>query len=377
MLFYVYLISLIATITVIQAQTLPSATTCAKGSPISIKRNDCKQAFGQFAIESGVIFWSPHANSHSCGTCKVMFQNPGTYSFTLQLTTSLNVLQTDNYYQTQRAPLHPSRRSQSRCANCLPTRHRRVRGFTETVPSAITCAPGQGSPILKDDCKKAFAKFFKESGIVYWSRGADSESCGTCKITLTKPSMRTNSVHRAGLDGDALTALNSGMDKCTGAPANVTIGITQPISVLLDNGVGDQQFATLTGIQAQTLPTATTCAQPQGQGNSIAKDDCTKALSKFYVESGVVFWSRKVDSHACGTCKVTFTKPSVPNSVHLAGPGTRSLKTTSPVNRINGDAVTALRQGIETCGGAPVNVTIGDSNQPISVLLDYGAGEKC
>ncbi|KAI9605933.1 hypothetical protein H4Q26_004303 [Puccinia striiformis f. sp. tritici PST-130] len=100
-----------------------------------------------------------------------------------------------------------------------------------------------------------------------------------------------------------------------------------------------------------------------GQGNSIAKDDCTKALSKFYVESGVVFWSRKVDSHACGTCKVTFTKPSVPNSVHLAG--------------INGDAVTALRQGIETCGGAPVNVTIGDSNQPISVLLDYGAGEKC
>ncbi|KAH9455331.1 hypothetical protein Pst134EA_022802 [Puccinia striiformis f. sp. tritici] len=145
--------------------------------------------------------------------------------------------------------------------------------------------------------------------------------------------------------------------------------------------------ATLTGIQAQTLPTATTCAQPQGQGNSIAKDDCTKALSKFYVESGVVFWSRKVDSHACGTCKVTFTKPSVPNSVHLAG--------------INGDAVTALRQGIETCGGAvsetfpnfssiastnlmtcpikfqPVNVTIGDSNQPISVLLDYGAGEKC
>ncbi|KAH9455324.1 hypothetical protein Pst134EA_022795 [Puccinia striiformis f. sp. tritici] len=68
----------------------------------------------------------------------------------------------------------------------------------ETVPSAITCAPGQGSPILKDDCKKAFAKFFKESGIVYWSRGADSESCGTCKITLTKPSMRTNSVHRAG-----------------------------------------------------------------------------------------------------------------------------------------------------------------------------------
>ncbi|POW08865.1 hypothetical protein PSTT_07233, partial [Puccinia striiformis] len=41
--------------------------------------------------------------------------------------------------------------------------------------------------------------------------------------------------------GDALTALNSGMDKCTGAPANVTIGITQPISVLLDNGVGNQQ----------------------------------------------------------------------------------------------------------------------------------------
>ncbi|KAI9618471.1 hypothetical protein H4Q26_012292 [Puccinia striiformis f. sp. tritici PST-130] len=70
MLFYVYLISLIATIGVIQAQTLPSATTCAKGSPISIKRNDCKEAFGQFAIERGIIFWSPHANSHSCGTCK-------------------------------------------------------------------------------------------------------------------------------------------------------------------------------------------------------------------------------------------------------------------------------------------------------------------
>ncbi|KAI7940086.1 hypothetical protein MJO28_013738 [Puccinia striiformis f. sp. tritici] len=62
MLFYVYLISLIATIGVIQAQTLPSATTCAKGSPISIKRNDCKEAFGQFAIERGIIFWSPHAS---------------------------------------------------------------------------------------------------------------------------------------------------------------------------------------------------------------------------------------------------------------------------------------------------------------------------
>ncbi|POW09611.1 hypothetical protein PSHT_09059 [Puccinia striiformis] len=54
-----------------------------------------------------------------------------------------------------------------------------------------------------------------------------------------------------------------------------------------------------------------------------------------------------------------------------------SLKTTSPVNRINGDAVTAVLQGVEKCDGAPVIATIGESNQPISVLLDYAAGEKC
>ncbi|KAH9446290.1 hypothetical protein Pst134EA_030211 [Puccinia striiformis f. sp. tritici] len=66
-------------------------------------------------------------------------------------------------------------------------------------------------------------------------------------------------------------------------------------------------------------------------------------------------------SHKC--YDVTFTKPSVPNSVHLAG--------------INGDAVTAVLQGVEKCDGAPVIATIGESNQPISVLLDYAAGEKC
>ncbi|KAI7935828.1 hypothetical protein MJO28_016699 [Puccinia striiformis f. sp. tritici] len=54
-----------------------------------------------------------------------------------------------------------------------------------------------------------------------------------------------------------------------------------------------------------------------------------------------------------------------------------SGRTTSPVNRINGDAVTAVLQGVEKCDGAPVIATIGESNQPISVLLDYAAGEKC
>ncbi|POW02036.1 hypothetical protein PSHT_12292 [Puccinia striiformis] len=130
MLFYVYLISLIATIGVIQAQTLPSATTCAKGSPISIKRNDCKE---------------------------------GTVTERFHLTYSSGHL-----------------------ANLL-----------------LSAASFSGARMLP---------------FLWHLQGNVSKFCG-----------------------DALTALNSGMDKCTGAPANVTIGITQPISVLLDNGVGNQQ----------------------------------------------------------------------------------------------------------------------------------------
>ncbi|KAH9455325.1 hypothetical protein Pst134EA_022796 [Puccinia striiformis f. sp. tritici] len=77
MLFYVYLISLIATITVIQAQTLPSATTCAKGSPISIKEKRLQAGIWPICYrERRLFFWSPHANSHSCGTCKITITKP-------------------------------------------------------------------------------------------------------------------------------------------------------------------------------------------------------------------------------------------------------------------------------------------------------------
>ncbi|EFP85925.1 hypothetical protein PGT21_024584 [Puccinia graminis f. sp. tritici] len=118
--------------------------------------------------------------------------------------------------------------------------------------------------------------------------------------------------------------------------------------------------ATLAIIQAQLLPSSILCAPASGP--LITRDDCKKALSKFSSESNVVFWTDKVDSHSCGTCKLAITKPSIPNSVHHAA--------------VRGDALTAMHQGIDKCQGKPTNATIGNF-QPISVLLDSGNGEKC
>ncbi|PLW38710.1 hypothetical protein PCASD_11531 [Puccinia coronata f. sp. avenae] len=113
-------------------------------------------------------------------------------------------------------------------------------------------------------------------------------------------------------------------------------------------------------MQAQLLPSSILCA-PSSE-STITRDDCKKALAQFSFESNVVFWSAKTDSHSCGTCRLAITKPSIPKSVHHAA--------------VRGDVVTALHQGIDKCKGKPTNATIGNF-QPVSVLLDFGNGEKC
>ncbi|KAH9463306.1 hypothetical protein MJO28_008540 [Puccinia striiformis f. sp. tritici] len=120
--------------------------------------------------------------------------------------------------------------------------------------------------------------------------------------------------------------------------------------------------ATLTAVSSQVglLPSSILCAP--GQGPAITRDDCKKALSKFSSESNVIFYSGDVYSHSCGTCKLAITKPSLPNSVHHSG--------------VFSYVLTALHEGIDKCEGKPTNATIGNF-QPISVLLDHGAGEKC
>ncbi|PLW34531.1 hypothetical protein PCANC_19235 [Puccinia coronata f. sp. avenae] len=95
------------------------------------------------------------------------------------------------------------------------------------------------SPFTAEHCRNALRKFTTESGVIFWS-GDRSHSCGSCKVTITKPSL-PNSNHHAAVLAEVLTAVNLGYDKCQGRPTNATIGNYQPVSVLLDDGDGENE----------------------------------------------------------------------------------------------------------------------------------------
>ncbi|PLW38711.1 hypothetical protein PCASD_11530 [Puccinia coronata f. sp. avenae] len=107
----------------------------------------------------------------------------------------------------------------------------------QLLPSSILCASSHNATITRDDCKRSLALFSSESNVIFWSAKTYSHSCGTCRLSITKPSL-PHSDHHAAVFADVLTALHQGMDKCKGRPTNATIGISEPVSVLLDFGNG-------------------------------------------------------------------------------------------------------------------------------------------
>ncbi|KAH9443290.1 hypothetical protein MJO28_014747 [Puccinia striiformis f. sp. tritici] len=109
----------------------------------------------------------------------------------------------------------------------------------QLLPSSISCDHSRGPAITRDDCKKALSSFDSESNVAFWTHKINFHSCGTCKITITKPSL-PHSVHYAAVYGDALTAMHLGLTKCEGKPTNATIGNSEPISVLLEPGGGEK-----------------------------------------------------------------------------------------------------------------------------------------
>ncbi|OAV92087.1 hypothetical protein PTTG_08794 [Puccinia triticina 1-1 BBBD Race 1] len=110
----------------------------------------------------------------------------------------------------------------------------------QLLPSSILCAPSGGPLITRDDCKKSLQKFISESNVIFWSPDVNFRSCGTCKLAITKPSMRLDMIHHAAVRQDVLTAMHQGIDKCGGKPTNATIGNYQPVSVLLSEGNGEK-----------------------------------------------------------------------------------------------------------------------------------------
>ncbi|OAV92316.1 hypothetical protein PTTG_27691 [Puccinia triticina 1-1 BBBD Race 1] len=107
----------------------------------------------------------------------------------------------------------------------------------QVKPSSIRCATADGSQPLLDrrDCTDTLSQFFVESNVVSWSSDSNMRTCGTCRLSLTKPSVRPKRVYNAVFEY-ALTAVHLGLDECRNQPFNATIGASQPISVILDYG---------------------------------------------------------------------------------------------------------------------------------------------
>ncbi|OAV98993.1 hypothetical protein PTTG_11936 [Puccinia triticina 1-1 BBBD Race 1] len=96
----------------------------------------------------------------------------------------------------------------------------------------VFCGIVEGPPITRDDCKKSLRKFSHKGGFISWS-DSDVQSCGTCKMSITQPSLPNQIQHTARYH-DVLIAIDRGMDKCGGKPANATFGTSEHFSVLLN-----------------------------------------------------------------------------------------------------------------------------------------------
>lgn len=107
------------------------------------------------------------------------------------------------------------------------------------LPSSIQCDNSKATPIKREDCRDALNQFPSESNVLFWNQYVHTRSCGSCKISITKPS-RPNSKFYAAVKGDAVTAFQQAIDKCGGKPSNTTIGNYVPISVLVDYGDGNK-----------------------------------------------------------------------------------------------------------------------------------------
>ncbi|WAR62405.1 hypothetical protein PtB15_14B500 [Puccinia triticina] len=108
----------------------------------------------------------------------------------------------------------------------------------QVKPSSIRCATADGSQPLLDrrDCTDTLGQFFVESNVkLLLNVRVPLHSCGSSKLSLTKPSVRPKRVYNAVFEY-ALTAVHLGLDECRNQPFNATIGASQPISVILDYG---------------------------------------------------------------------------------------------------------------------------------------------
>jgi len=77
MAFYAQLLlCVLATMTIVQAQQLPSSILCAPSTAPPITSEDCKKAISKFPSESDVLFWNGNDYYRSCGTCRVAITKP-------------------------------------------------------------------------------------------------------------------------------------------------------------------------------------------------------------------------------------------------------------------------------------------------------------